>query len=763
MDQPTESLPLLDPDASPGRELLLSPRPHPAAGGEGFVAVAIFAAARLTSRHVRVLSTTAGAGGPRLSRTLPRVPPEALLHLDGDGLVRPGTFVTPGMVLAGRVRPRTALALSIEERRAEAARGEISAEEDASLRCPPGASGTVIEVRRSGGAGPDDPARVEVTLEAREPLRLGDVLQVDGAQALVGALVEDLEGDIAWPGLSGRHRVLKVATAESKLHARQIGPYSLVTRQPLAGKERFGGQRVGTPEIEALRCRGAVHILHELMTVKSDDVEGRMRLYESIVRGEPRAEPSVPHATRVVERELMALAFELDVAAPQLQLRLRSSDALRRVAPGVVTRAETVDHQTHQPIPGGLFCEQVFGDLSADERSSRLGRLELPAPLLHPWARPAVAALLDLSAEALAEVLDAARTPAGAPAEALSETGGAGLSRALEALDLVAMAEDGSARGQVARALLASGTPASALVYDTWPVLPPDLRPLVPLADGRWATSDLNDLYRRLINRSSRLRRLLELAAPSLILKNEYRELQRALDALVDNGRWEPPLHDGDGRPLVSLAGLIQSPRGHFATHLLGKQVDYSGIAHVLCSIEASPGRVRVPRPAARELFRPWIFGALERRGLAEGIKQAKALLDARAPEADAALEEVANGYPVVLFPAETATSPAPVAALEVELWDELALGLPAAAYAQLGAPRAAVIHVPCDPRAVHEARTRIGQVHLVPTEDPAEGWLARVALAEAVGPLLFDAALRGEVDPVRDWTAKLILGRPLD
>ncbi len=189
---------------------------------------------------------------------------------------------------------------------------------------------------------------------------------------------------------------------------------------------------------------------------------------------------------------------------------------------------------------------------------------------------------------------------------------------------------------------------------DVIPVLPPDLRPLVPLEGGRFATSDLNDLYRRVINRNNRLKRLVELKAPSVIIKNEKRMLQEAVDALFDNGRRSKVLKTATKRPLKSLSDMIKGKQGRFRQNLLGKRVDYSGRSVIVVGPELRLHQCGLPKRMALELFKPFIFSKLEEKGYATTIKAAKKLVEKESPEVWDALEEVIRETPVLLNRAPT-------------------------------------------------------------------------------------------------------------
>ncbi|SIT70739.1 DNA-directed RNA polymerase subunit beta' [Ectothiorhodosinus mongolicus] len=199
-----------------------------------------------------------------------------------------------------------------------------------------------------------------------------------------------------------------------------------------------------------------------------------------------------------------------------------------------------------------------------------------------------------------------------------------------------------------------SGNKPEWMILKVLPVLPPDLRPLVPLDGGRFATSDLNDLYRRVINRNNRLKRLLELSAPDIIVRNEKRMLQEAVDALLDNGRRGRAITGNNKRPLKSLADMIKGKQGRFRQNLLGKRVDYSGRSVIVVGPTLRLHQCGLPKKMALELFKPFIFGKLHRRGLATTIKAAKKLVEREGPEVWDILDEVIREHPVMLNRAPT-------------------------------------------------------------------------------------------------------------
>ncbi|MDC9725574.1 MAG: DNA-directed RNA polymerase subunit beta' [Gammaproteobacteria bacterium] len=209
-------------------------------------------------------------------------------------------------------------------------------------------------------------------------------------------------------------------------------------------------------------------------------------------------------------------------------------------------------------------------------------------------------------------------------------------------------------RLKLMEAFLNSGNKPEWMVMEVLPILPPDLRPLVPLDGGRFATSDLNDLYRRVINRNNRLKRLLDLNAPDIIVRNEKRMLQESVDALLDNGRRGRAITGTNRMPLKSLADMIKGKQGRFRQNLLGKRVDYSGRSVIVVGPYLKLHQCGLPKKMALELFKPFIYGKLERKGLATTIKAAKKMVEREGPEVWDILEEVIREHPIMLNRAPT-------------------------------------------------------------------------------------------------------------
>ncbi len=347
----------------------------------------------------------------------------------------------------------------------------------------------------------------------------------------------------------------------------------------------------------------------------------------------------------------------------------------------------------------GVVCEKCGVEVTQSKvRRERMGHIELASPTAHIWflkSLPSrIGLMLDMTLREIERVLyfeafvviDPGMTPmqrgqlltdemyleaieehgdefdARMGAEAVYE-----LMRTIELpAEIVKVREDMAAtssetklkrlskRLKLIESFVESGNKPEWMVMTVLPVLPPDLRPLVPLDGGRFATSDLNDLYRRVINRNNRLRRLLELNAPDIIVRNEKRMLQEAVDALLDNGRRGRAITGTNKRPLKSLADMIKGKQGRFRQNLLGKRVDYSGRSVIVVGPQLRLHQCGLPKKMALELFKPFIFQKLQLRGEASTIKAAKRLVEREGPEVWDILEEVIREHPVLLNRAPT-------------------------------------------------------------------------------------------------------------
>ena len=346
----------------------------------------------------------------------------------------------------------------------------------------------------------------------------------------------------------------------------------------------------------------------------------------------------------------------------------------------------------------GKICEKCGVEVTrAKVRRERMGHIELAAPVSHIWYFKGIPSrmglLLDISPRRLEEVLYFAKYIVVDPGETVLEKGqiltereysdmyekyeddfraGMGaeaIKELLSEIDLEKMVEDlrhdiENASGQkrmkvirrleVAEAFLQSGNRPEWMILDVVPVIPPDIRPMVQLDGGRFATSDLNDLYRRVINRNNRLKRLLELNAPDIIVRNEKRMLQEAVDALIDNGRRGRPVTGPNNRPLKSLSDMLKGKQGRFRQNLLGKRVDYSGRSVIVVGPELKMYQCGLPKEMALELFKPFVMKRLVETGVANNIKSARKMVERAKEVVWDALETVIQGHPVLLNRAPT-------------------------------------------------------------------------------------------------------------
>ena len=348
----------------------------------------------------------------------------------------------------------------------------------------------------------------------------------------------------------------------------------------------------------------------------------------------------------------------------------------------------------------GIICEKCGVEVTLSKvRRERMGHIELAAPVAHIWflkSLPSrIGLLLDMTLKDIERVLyfenfvviDPGMTPL-EEKKLLSEedylqaqdeygedmfTAGIGaeaLKIMLSAIDLdeertqlrIDLKETRSEakrkklvkRLKLVEAFIDSGTRPEWMILDIVPVIPPELRPLVPLDGGRFATSDLNDLYRRVINRNNRLKRLIELRAPDIIVRNEKRMLQESVDALFDNGRRGRVITGANKRPLKSLSDMLKGKQGRFRQNLLGKRVDYSGRSVIVVGPELKLHQCGLPKKMALELFKPFIYSRLELYGMASTIKAAKRMVEKERPEVWDILEEVIREHPVLLNRAPT-------------------------------------------------------------------------------------------------------------
>ena len=587
---------------------------------------------------------------------------------------------------------------------------------------------------------------------------------------------------------------------DDKIHARSIGPYSLVTQQPLGGKAQFGGQRFGEMEVWALEAYGAAYTLQEMLTVKSDDVAGRTKVYEAIVRGDDTFEAGIPESFNVLVKEMRSLGLNVDLhnskqerggrrpkqpskrpgerrgAAPgfardrgagndrrcheefgpprrprrrsmnqevmnlfspqvpaqvfdQIRISIASPEKILSWSYGEIKKPETINYRTFKPERDGLFCARIFGPIKDYEclcgkykrmkykgiicekcgvevtlsrvRRERMGHIELAAPVAHIWflkSLPSrIGLLLDMTLKDLErilyfEILRGARAGPDAARRSVSSCPRTSSSRRRTSTATTA-SPPRSARKRSATCCARStcrrsrptcasrsrevrppsssrrSSPSASKLIEAFMqsaqqagVDDPDggagdpAGPAAARSARRRALRDvdLNDLYRRVINRNNRLKRLIELRAPDIIIRNEKRMLQEAVDALFDNGRRGRVITGANKRPLKSLADMLKGKQGRFRQNLLGKRVDYSGRSVIVVGPELKLHQCGLPKKMALELFKPFIYSRLDAKGLSTTVKQAKKLVEKEKPEVWDILDEVIREHPVLLNRAPT-------------------------------------------------------------------------------------------------------------
>ena len=623
--------------------------------------------------------------------------------------------------------------------------------------------------------------------EIREELKKAGHNDTGKVKLFDGRTGEQFEQDIS----VGYMYILKLHhMVEDKIHMRSIGPYSLITQQPLGGKAQGGGQRFGEMEVWALLGYGAAYTLREMLTIKSDDIQGRSAAFDSLVRGERITHHFAPASFNVLLHTLRGLALDVELMRggeairsgrktpgaevsdfDAVRIRPASPERILEWSHGEVTKPETINYRTQRPEKNSLFDEKIFGPerdyecycgkyrgirykgivcekcgveiTRAIVRRERMGHVDLAVPVAHVWFLRAIPSRLatvlgisggdlekvvyfagyivntihqkekdrivgeleteyktkmkslqdekskekmkelfleakrDIESIVVGAVLDepkyhrfaikyGAMFEAGIGAEALYD-----LCKTLNLREVikqieVALPEAGAAereklskRLSILRGMVRANVRPEWMFLSRIPVIPPGLRPMVALDGGRHATSDANDLYRRVINRNNRLKKLLEIQAPDVILRNEKRILQEAIDALIDNsirhgGAAFSATTQARTRPLKSLSDNLKGKHGLFRQNLLGKRVDYSGRSVIVVGPELKLSQCGLPKHMALELFRPFVIGKLLEKELAYNIRGAGRLIDEGVPEVWAILEDVIKDKYVLLNRAPT-------------------------------------------------------------------------------------------------------------
>ena len=541
---------------------------------------------------------------------------------------------------------------------------------------------------------------------------------------------------------------------DDKVHARSTGPYTLLQNQPLSGKSHSGGQRVGEMECWALQAYGAAYNLREMLTIKSDDINGRLEAYNKMVRDDYVFEPSIPESLNVLIKMLSALGLDLsfvncndaidnndvytsniydllnkkNINFDALQISILSPEKIKSASYGEIKKADTINYKTGKPEMDGLFCAKIFGPVkdyeclcgrykrmkykgtvcqkcgvevtSSNVRRFRMGHVELATPIAHIWflksMSSSISVLLDINAKNLDKVLSfeyhVVLDPLATTLEKhqvltmneyqnmndefgegsfTCDTGGEAIQTMLKDLNLPAIEKDLEEKLvnvnsemrrkkylkklKLVKAFLRSKVKPEWMMLNFLPVLPPDLRPLLILSNGRCLTSDLNELYRRVINRNNRLKKLIANDAPKIVLQNEKRILQEAVDSLIDNGRRGVAVKSASNKkPLKSLGDTLKGKQGMFRKNLLGKRVDYSGRSVIVCGPELQLHQCGLPKQIALELFKPAVYHMLIKTGRALTLNDASRIVSETPETVSDILEKVISSRVVLLNRAPT-------------------------------------------------------------------------------------------------------------
>lgn len=527
-----------------------------------------------------------------------------------------------------------------------------------------------------------------------------------------------------------------------KVHARSIGPYSSVTLQPLGGKAQEGGQRDGEMENWALQAYGAAYTLLEMMTIKSDDVSGRIAAFEAITQDRMISHVSIPVAFQVFVKELEALCLKVTLGhrvnpirdgwtrkqdIDTIALSLSSPEEILAQSYGEPKKPETVNYRNYRPEKGGLCCERIFGPVKDYEcacgklkkyqnrgitcdrcgvqvtanrvRRERMGHIELITPVLHTWFYRVlpnrVAMMLNYSSHDIdaivnfdkyvvvdpgmtvfikgqlltedeyqsacdAEGVETFKVSTGVEAieillkEINLETEIAQVKKDLEATGMKAKRKKLIMRFKLLNGFHQNNIKPEWMVLRVLPVMPADLRPIVSIEAGRLAASDITELYRRFIIRHNRLKHLLELDAPEILIRNAKRALQEALDNLFDNTRRDRPVLGSNNRPLKSISDKIKGKDGMIRQNLIGKRVDYSGRSVITVDPTLELHQCGLPRSMALELFKPFVCAGLIKDGVVLTLRDANLMIEEERPEVWDVLESVIYRHPVLLNRAPT-------------------------------------------------------------------------------------------------------------
>ena len=645
-------------------------------------------------------------------------------NLDDAGLIRVGVVVEDQTILASILQTA-----EMDIGRPPPAVGMVRAGDD-SLRTPSGWDGAVVTAARyeshvpSGVEPPKNQiGRISIHLRLVLPICVGDVLLLRDVPFVIAGLSESTNAEIIADASVGR--LLELSDGQSAevtasigsppgrwvTAARSTGPYSLITQRPLKLSLSKASQPVAPAHVHVLSASGMSANLAELVTLKSDDVAGREQLDLALRNEGEFPVPGTPETFRALLAEFTALGLKpkLHARASFSEVSLEAMSDVDRItcSAGSISRPETINFKTLKPVPHGILCEETFGPEASPERRTRFGHFELPDPIV-PWVfrvpmpdgGPSILSrVLKIGDDQITGLLDhelwlneygdivGGRAPG--PGQL---AGPLAIERLLHALPDEALPAW----------LRASAEPRSVLVARTILLLPPDLRPLILLHNGNFATSDLNDHYRRVINRANRLRKLKELNAPEPIVSNELRMLQRTTDCLFANTFFPEAkqVPGGNGQPLKDLLNIalvrLQTDEG--------KRTDYSAAARAVPLSDAEPNTIVLPQLIAKTLK----------------LRPRMPVLATRAPSP--------TGFTTPVLPLRTAIHDHAVIGLHPDSYDALFTNSAGAAEC--------IVHRPMTPPAIEEALARIGKVQSATTRPPAS-WMEESDLSVLLGRLL--------------------------
>lgn len=645
------------------------------------------------------------------SRDLPDIGEDILTNLDERGIVNLGTEVKYGDILVGKLFPRQTFSLTPEERLLRiifgAKAGEMIGQP---LHMPLKDGGRIIDIEYFSEKNNDNcnklPPKVKelvkVDVLVKRRLKVGDVLEDSSGNKGVVCQILPLEkmsrkqcDIIANPSstflsssqLKDKHQgfvkidgkkvkatigcisLKKISNfLEQKVRAASIGPRRLINCQPTY---EFG-ESVSYKEVEALYKWGAHHTLQELLTLKSDDLENAPKAFEGLIKGMELPKPGIPETFGVLVKELRGLGFDLNFIIPSaISFKLADTATILSWSKGEVKKSETINYRTFRPEPDGLFCEKIFGPVRDWEcscgrykwatkqsgvicsrcgvkvteskvRREWMGHVKLVSPVANVFYFGYLSRLLKLSISDLKRVIYYNSYIGIDPKD-------------VSFLKLTGFEpEKNSAIGAKAIKILllemGFKQAASTMILDVLPIIPPDLRPFIPVEGGKFASSDLNHLYWKIINQNNKLKHIQELGAPKIMINNEKRLLQLKVNAVFDNtGEYG----GYSGREIFinsrRLKGLSEFVSERFK-QIWNKKVFYSGRGIIISDLKMPENQCGLSKEMAVELFKPLLVERLLRKQMIHTVKSAKRLIEERRQEIWETLSEVVLETPFVLL-----------------------------------------------------------------------------------------------------------------